>query len=76
MLNFDPARFLRIQTGTVSIARDIGTLVGRLVAEGADSLFFMGSGGAGILMQPAAERMAFTMNPVGLAMRLRERAAA
>ncbi len=57
MLNFDPARFLRIQTGTVSIARDIGTLVGRLVAEGADSLFFMGSGGAGILMQPAADLM-------------------
>ena len=57
MLNFDPARFLRIQTGTVSIARDIGTLVGRLVAEGADSLFFMGSGGAGILMQPATDLM-------------------
>ncbi len=42
MLNFDPARFLRIQTGTVTIARDLGAVVGRLVAEGADSLFFMG----------------------------------
>lgn len=57
MLNFDPTRFLRIQTGTVTIARDLGALVGRLVAEGADSLFFMGSGGAGILMQPAADLM-------------------
>ena len=57
MLNFDPSRFLRIQTGTVTIARDLGALVGRLVAEGADSLFFMGSGGAGILMQPAADLM-------------------
>ena len=34
MLNFDPARFLRIQTGTVTIARDLGAVVGRLVAEG------------------------------------------
>ena len=42
MLNFDPARFLRIQTGTVSIARDLGTWVGRLGVEGADSLFFRG----------------------------------
>ena len=33
MLNFDPARFLRIQTGTVTIARDLGTLVGRLVED-------------------------------------------
>ena len=57
MLNFDPTRFLRIQTGTVTIARDLGTLVGRLVVEGADSLFFMGSGGAGILMQPATDLM-------------------
>ncbi|HQU67385.1 MAG TPA: SIS domain-containing protein [Albidovulum sp.] len=57
MLNFDPARFLRIQTGTVTIARDLGAVVGRLVAEGADSLFFMGSGGAGILMQPATDLM-------------------
>lgn len=57
MFNFDPARFLRIQTGTVAIARDIGALVQKLVAEGADSLFFMGSGGAGILMQPAADLM-------------------
>ena len=57
MLNFDTDRFVRIQTGMVGIARDLGSLVQRLVAEGADSLFFMGSGGAGILMQPAADLM-------------------
>ena len=57
MLNFDPARFLRIQTGAVAIARDLGALVGQLVADGADSLFFMGAGGAGILMQPATDLM-------------------
>lgn len=62
MLNFDPARFLRIQTGTVAIARDLGALIQRLVAEGADSLFYMGSGGAGILMQPAADLMQRSSN--------------
>lgn len=57
MFNFDPARFLKIQGGSVAMARDLGALVQKLVAEGADSLFFMGSGGAGILMQPAADLM-------------------
>ncbi|MFZ0098530.1 MAG: SIS domain-containing protein [Gemmobacter sp.] len=58
MFNFDPARFLRIQAGAHTAARNLGTLVQKLVADGADSLFFMGSGGAGILMQPAADLLA------------------
>lgn len=58
MFNFDPARFLRIQTGAHQAARGLGALVQDLIAQGADSLFFMGSGGAGILMQPAADLMA------------------
>ncbi|SMY09838.1 SIS domain-containing protein [Flavimaricola marinus] len=58
MFNFDSDRFLRIQTGAHDTARDLGALVQKLVREGADSLFFMGSGGAGILMQPAADLMA------------------
>lgn len=58
MFNFDPARFLKIQTGAFEAARALGALVQDLVARGADSLFFMGSGGAGILMQPAADLMA------------------
>ncbi len=58
MFNFDPDRFLRIQTGAHEAARGLGALVQDLVRDGADSLFFLGSGGAGILMQPAADLMA------------------
>jgi fructoselysine-6-phosphate deglycase len=58
MLNFDPARFLKIQTGAHEAARALGTQVQNLVRGGARNLFFMGSGGAGILMQPAADLLA------------------
>ncbi|MBS0571632.1 MAG: SIS domain-containing protein [Proteobacteria bacterium] len=58
MFNFDPARFEKIQSGAHEAARGLGALVQDLVRKGADSLFFMGSGGAGILMQPAADLMA------------------
>lgn len=58
MFNFDPDRFLRIESGAADTARQLGTLVRDLVADGADSLFYMGAGGAGILMQPAADLMA------------------
>ena len=54
MLNFDEQRFLRIQSGAVSLAADIHETVGRLLTRGATNLFFLGSGGAGILMYPAA----------------------
>ena len=54
MLNFDEQRFLRIQSGAVSLAGGIHETVGRLLAQGATNLFFLGSGGAGILMHPAA----------------------
>lgn len=57
MFNFDPARFLTIQTGAHDAARGLGALMQDLVRKGADSLFFMGSGGAGILMQPATDLM-------------------
>ncbi|NAZ36477.1 SIS domain-containing protein [Rubellimicrobium sp. CFH 75288] len=55
MLNFDPDRFLHIQQGACRRAQEVGALVRDLVADGADSLFFLGSGGAGLLMQPAAD---------------------
>lgn len=57
MFNFDPDRFLRIEAGACDRARELGTMVRELVQNGADSLFFMGSGGAGILMQPAVDLM-------------------
>ena len=53
MLNFDVPRFLGIQAGAIGLAPGIHELLSRLLAQGADSVFFIGSGGAGILMEPA-----------------------
>jgi len=53
MLNFDPDRFLSIQGTAVSLATDIRTAVAGAIADGAENVFFLGAGGAGILMQPA-----------------------
>jgi fructoselysine-6-phosphate deglycase len=53
MLNFDDQRFLRIQQGALAQVDRLGATVSDLVHEGAVNLFFVGSGGAGILMQPA-----------------------
>ena len=55
MLNFDEARFLRIQSGAVELARPIDETIGRLLAAGKENIFFLGTGGAAILMQPAAQ---------------------
>ncbi|MFI5065750.1 MAG: SIS domain-containing protein [Streptosporangiales bacterium] len=55
MLNFDEARFLRIQSGAVERAAELATTVDKCLGDGAQNLFFLGSGGAGILMQPAAQ---------------------
>src|SRR6266404_548360 len=55
MLNFDEARFLRIQSGAVALARPIDEAVGRLLKAGKENIFFLGTGGAAILMQPAAQ---------------------
>src|SRR5579863_1835995 len=58
MFNFDEARYLRIQSGAVALADRIDSAIGRLLRTGADSLFFAGTGGAGILMWPAAQLLA------------------
>ncbi len=55
MLNFDEQRFLRIQTGAVALQKRLETVINTCLAEGADSIFFLGTGGAAILMQPAAQ---------------------
>jgi len=55
MLNFDEARFLRIQSGAVALAQPIDETIGRLLAAGKENIFFLGTGGAAILMQPAAQ---------------------
>ena len=53
MLNFDDDRYLRIQTGAVGLAGRIHEEVARALDAGTSNIFFMGSGGAGILMEPA-----------------------
>lgn len=55
MLNFDESRFVRIQAGAVDLAPGLQSAVDKSLADGARNLFFLGAGGAGILMQPAAE---------------------
>lgn len=54
MLDFDAAKFLQVQKGAVALAPKIHQAVGACLAKGAQNLFLMGTGGAAILMQPAA----------------------
>jgi fructoselysine-6-phosphate deglycase len=54
MLNFDKDRFLRIEAGALALAPSIHATIGELIAKGARNVFFLGTGGAAILMQPAA----------------------
>ena len=53
MLNFDDSRFLRIQSGAVALADRLHETIGRCLKAGAENIFFLGAGGAAILMQPA-----------------------
>jgi|tagenome__1003787_1003787.scaffolds.fasta_scaffold20756808_1 fructoselysine-6-phosphate deglycase len=55
MLNFDEQRFLAIQSGAVAHAGALRRTIGACLDAGAQNLFFLGCGGAGILMQPAAQ---------------------
>ena len=55
MLNFDEQRFLRIQSGATGLARRIDDAIKACLDAGAENLFFLGAGGASILMQPAAQ---------------------
>jgi len=55
MLNFDEARFLRIQGGAVDLGPAIAAAVAKALTGGARNLFFLGAGGAAILMHPAAQ---------------------
>lgn len=55
MLNFDEHRFLKIQGGAVALRERLDQVVSQCLAAGADNIFFLGTGGAAILMQPAAQ---------------------
>ncbi len=54
MLNFDIDRFLRIEAGALALAAPIHDAIGARLKKGAKNIFFLGTGGAAILMQPAA----------------------
>lgn len=53
MLNFDENRFIKIQSGAVSIAGEARSLIGTLLSEGMQRLYFMGTGGVQLLTLPA-----------------------
>ena len=55
MLNFDEDRFRSIQGGVVALAAPLRETVAGLLDDGAENLFFLGAGGAGVLMLPAAQ---------------------
>ncbi|TPM24050.1 SIS domain-containing protein [Mesorhizobium sp. B2-3-3] len=55
MLNFDKDRFIRIQSGAISIAGQARSLMRTLLSEGVERLFFMGTGGVQLLTLPAIE---------------------
>ena len=54
MLNFDEARFLRIQSGAVERIEPIRDVI-RASLPDAENLFFLGTGGAATLMEPAVQ---------------------
>ena len=58
MLNFDEPRYVRIQAGAVDLAASLEAVITKVLADGGRNLFFLGAGGAGILMQPAAQLLA------------------
>jgi fructoselysine-6-phosphate deglycase len=58
MLNFDPDRYVRIQSGAVALADRLQETVSQCLGAGARNVFFAGTGGAGILMLPAAQLLA------------------
>ncbi|MBZ9725520.1 SIS domain-containing protein [Mesorhizobium sp. B2-4-18] len=55
MLNFDKDRFIKIQSGAVSFAGEARALMHRLLADGVERLYFMGTGGVQLLTLPAIE---------------------
>ena len=47
--------FLEVQTGAARLAEPIDAALSVLLGRGAENVFFLGTGGAAILMQPAAQ---------------------
>ncbi len=49
--------FLEVQTGAARLAEPIDAAISMLLERGAENVFFLGTGGAAILMQPAAQML-------------------
>lgn len=58
MLNFDEQRFVDSQRGALAHGLGLHEVVRRHLNAGGENLFFLGSGGAGILMEPAVSLLA------------------
>lgn len=55
MLNFDKDRFIRIQSGAVTIAEMARPLMRGLLDQGIERVYFMGTGGVQLLTLPAID---------------------
>jgi fructoselysine-6-phosphate deglycase len=55
MLEFNRQRYLDIQSGALALAPAIDVAVCQVLKNGCQNLFFVGTGGAAILMHPAAQ---------------------
>lgn len=54
MFNFNVERFLKIQNGALSLKDEFDTAIDEVLEKGIENVFFVGTGGAVILMEPAA----------------------
>lgn len=69
MLNFDKERFVKIQSGAVSLADQIRPIMRTLLDQGLERVFFMGTGGVQLLTLPAIElAQASSVFPVSAAL--------
>ncbi|WP_066304419.1 SIS domain-containing protein [Bacillus sp. FJAT-29814] len=53
MFNFDAERFLGIQTGAVQLKDELNLAIDAVMEKGVENVFFVGTGGATLLMYPA-----------------------
>jgi fructoselysine-6-phosphate deglycase len=53
MFNFDVERYLTIQNGALSLKDEFDQVIDSVVEKGLENVFFVGTGGAAILMRPA-----------------------
>jgi len=53
MFNFDRDRFLRIQNGAIGLKDELDVVIDEVVTKGIKNVFFVGTGGAAILMYAA-----------------------